>query len=230
MSAPPIYSTRSYNQVSNGIKCMVYGGAGVGKTRLAKTLPNCLILSAENGLLSLRKEDVPFTPVRTFQEAKSTYDWLCSNDKKARYFTSIGLDSVSEIAESILDYEKGKTKDPRKAYGETQDQIVRMLRAYRDLPGRNVYFIAKQEWVKDEATGAMLWGPSFPGNKLSQAVPYFFDEVFQLVAWTDQATGQQMSALKCRKDAYSEGKDRSGALDLWEPPDLSHVFNKIMSA
>ena len=223
-----VYSTQAYNNLANGIKCLIYGASGAGKTRLAKTLPNVLILSAENGLLSLRKENLPFVPLRTFDEAKKVYEWLC-NDKKARQFTSVALDSVSEIAESILAHEKTRTKDPRKAYGETQDQIVQMLRAYRDLPGRNVYFIAKQEYVKDEGTGAMMFGPSFPGNKLAQAVPYFFDEVFQLVAWTDQATGQTQRALKTQRDAYSEGKDRSGALALWEPADLSHVFQKIMA-
>lgn len=224
-----IYSTQVYNQLSNGVKAMIYGGSGVGKTRLARTLPNCIIGSAENGLLSLRKENLPFTPLRTLEECKEFYEWLL-NDKKSRQFTSVALDSVSEIAESCLTAAKGRNKDPRKAYGEVQDEIVALLRAYRDLPGRNVYFIAKQEWIKDESTGGMIYGPSFPGNKLAQAVPYFFDEVFQLIAWRDPASGLMQSALKCHKDATSEGKDRSGALDLYEPADLSHVFRKIMGS
>lgn len=230
MSNVQIYSTGVFAKPANGIKCLIYGGSGVGKTRLAATLERCLILSAENGLLSLRKDNLPFVPIRNFSEAEKYYNWLLENKGDARHFQSIAIDSASEIAEDILSDEKKKNKDPRKAYGETQDKIIQMLRAYRDLPGRNVYFIAKQEWIKDEATGAMIFGPSFPGNKLAQAVPYFFDEVFQLVAWEDQATKQTHRALKCRKDQYSEGKDRSGALDLWEPPNLTHVFNKILSS
>jgi len=43
---------------SSGIKALVYGLSGIGKTALAATtgdLPSTIIASAENGLLSLRK-------------------------------------------------------------------------------------------------------------------------------------------------------------------------------
>lgn len=45
---------RNTNDVSiNGVKVLVYGQAGAGKTHLIRTLPHPVILSAEGGLLSL---------------------------------------------------------------------------------------------------------------------------------------------------------------------------------
>ena len=42
-------------QIFSGVKCVVYGPAGGGKTRLLATAPSPIILSAEKGLLSLKK-------------------------------------------------------------------------------------------------------------------------------------------------------------------------------
>ena len=42
--------------VQEGVKVLVYGQAGAGKTRLIQTLPTPVIISAEGGLLSLREE------------------------------------------------------------------------------------------------------------------------------------------------------------------------------
>jgi RecA-family ATPase len=39
---------------SNGIKVLVYGHAGAGKTTLGATMPVPIIISAEGGLLSIK--------------------------------------------------------------------------------------------------------------------------------------------------------------------------------
>ena len=66
-----------------------------------------------------------------------------------------------------------------------------------------------------------------PGQKLGQQIPYFFDEVFQLFVYQDPNTKQEIRALRTKKDAQFEAKDRSGALDEWEQPDLTAIFKKI---
>ena len=43
----------------DGVKLLVYGQAGAGKTSLIPTLPNPIVLSAEAGLLSIAGADVP---------------------------------------------------------------------------------------------------------------------------------------------------------------------------
>jgi hypothetical protein len=216
------------NITSNqGVKLIIYGGAGAGKTVLCSTAPRPVILSAEAGLLSLRKFQLPYILINDYKSLEEAYTWVMKSNE-SKQFDTICLDSLSEIAEVVLVDLKLKHKDPRKAYGEVQDQILALIRDFRDMPQKHVYFSAKQEKVKDEATGAFLYGPMMPGTKLPQQVPYFFDEVLQLFVYTDPTTKEEIRALRTKKDFQYEAKDRSGTLDIWEPANLEHVFNKII--
>jgi hypothetical protein len=206
------------------IKVLVHGPAGSGKTRLCATTDGKpLIISAESGLLSLREFNLDVWEIKsmddlrevfTYLQTDKTYEWIC-------------LDSISEVAEVVLAAEKKLTKDPRKAYGEMQDQMTALIRAFRDLP-KNVYMSAKQGKVKDDVTGAIFFGPSAPGQKTAEALPFFFDEVFALHNWKD-AEGNFQSALQTRRDAQYEAKDRSGALAAAEPPHLGNIRAKIIN-
>lgn len=204
-------------KTNNGIKCMVYGLAGSGKTRLCATAPNPIILSAEQGLLSLANQDVPYIQIGSLAELQAARLQI-HNDKR---FWTVCLDSASEIAEVCLREAIARNKDPRKAYGEMAQEILNEVRMFRDFPQRHVVFIMKQGRMKDEQTGGILNGPLMPGQQLDQHMPYMFDEVFQLVNMNGN------SGLRTRRDNLNEAKDRSGKLDEWEPPNLSHIFAKI---
>lgn len=160
---------------ADGVKMLVYGQAGAGKTSLIPTLPNPVVLSAEGGLLSISDADVPFIEVNDMATLGEAYQWLTESEE-AKQFDSVALDSISEIAEVVLSAEKKKTKDPRQAYGALQEQMGDLIRCFRDLPGKHVYFSAKLEKSQDEM-GRMLYAPSMPGNKLAQGLPFFFDLV-----------------------------------------------------
>jgi phage nucleotide-binding protein len=209
---------------ANGVKVLVYGQAGAGKTSLIKTLPSPIVLSAEGGLLSIQDADLPFIEITSMTELQEAYTWLTSSDE-AKSYKSVALDSISEIAEVCLNTEKKATKDPRQAYGAMQEQMADIIRAFRDLPGRHVYMSAKLEKTQDEM-GRVLYAPSMPGNKTGQALPYFFDEVLALRVEKD-GDGATQRALMCDSDGLWLAKDRSGKLDAWEAPDLSAVFAKI---
>lgn len=209
---------------ANGVKVLVYGQAGAGKTSLIKTLPSPIVLSAEGGLLSIQDADLPFIEIASMTDLQEAYKWLTESDD-AKAYKSVALDSISEIAEVVLNAEKKATKDPRQAYGAMQEQMADIIRAFRDLPGRHVYMSAKLEKTQDEM-GRVLYAPSMPGNKTGQALPYFFDEVLALRVEKD-ADGNTQRALMCDSDGLWLAKDRSGKLDMWEAPDLSAVFAKI---
>lgn len=209
---------------ANGVKVLVYGAAGAGKTTLVQTLPNPIVLSAEGGLLSIHDADLPYIEVNSMATLKEAYSWLTSSDE-AKDFQSVALDSISEIAEVVLNHEKKASKDPRQAYGAMQEQMADIIRAFRDLPGRNVYMSAKLEKTQDEM-GRMLYSPSMPGNKTGQSLPYFFDEVLALRVERD-ADGNTQRALMCDSDGLWLAKDRSGKLDAWEAPDLGEIIAKI---
>ena len=228
------------SQVS-GIKCLVYGPAGVGKTVLMATAPAPLLISAESGALSLRQANLerlygvgnphicynmPIIEIRTVEDLTDAYNW-CASSPQAQAFQSIGMDSVSVIAEVVLNNAKRQVKDPRQAYGELIEKMENVIRLFRDLPGRNVIISAKMEPTKDELTGVVRYGPAMPGAKLGQKLPYFFDEVVRLaIGQTPQ--GEKYRFLQTQPDLQYEAKDRSGALAPVEAPILSAVFAKIL--
>ena len=209
---------------ANGVKVLVYGQAGAGKTSLVKTLPNPIVLSAEGGLLSIQDADLPYIEISDMDTLKEAYTWLAGSDE-AKAYQSVALDSISEIAEVVLNAEKKATKDPRQAYGAMQEQMADIIRAFRDLPGRHVYMSAKLEKTQDEM-GRVLYAPSMPGNKTGQALPYFFDEVLALRVEKD-GEGVTQRALMCDSDGLWLAKDRSGKLDAWEAPDLGAIIAKM---
>lgn len=209
---------------ANGVKVLVYGQAGAGKTSLVKTLPKPIVLSAEGGLLSIQDADLPFIEISDMETLREAYTWLTQSDE-AKGFESVALDSISEIAEVVLNAEKKATKDPRQAYGAMQEQMADIIRSFRDLPGKHVYMSAKLEKTQDEM-GRVLYAPSMPGNKTGQALPYFFDEVLALRVERD-AEGVTQRALMCDSDGLWLAKDRSGKLEAWEAPDLGGIITKI---
>ena len=220
-------STKDAAAIS-GLKFLVHGPAGAGKTSLCATTGEpTIIISAESGLLSLRGFDIPFVEVKDLASLYEAYDFV-SNSAEGQQFKWICLDSISEIAEVVLNHEKKVAKDPRQAYGALAEKMTDLIRAFRDLPGRNVYFSCKQERAKDEQSGAMLYYPAMPGNMLKQGVGYFFDEVMALRVEKD-ADGNPTRWLQTSRDYNYEAKDRSGVLEMFESPDLSAIAAKINS-
>lgn len=215
---------RTGKMTANGVKLLGYGQAGAGKSTAITTLPTPITLSAEGGLLSIQDADLPYIEVNSMATLQEAYRWLTSSAEAAE-FESVALDSISEIAEVCLNTEKKASKDPRQAYGAMQEQMTDIIRAFRDLPGKHVYMSAKLEKSQDEM-GRMLYSPSMPGNKLGQALPYFFDEVLALRVERD-ADGNTHRAFMCDSDGLWVAKDRSGKLDAWEPADLGAIIKKI---
>jgi phage nucleotide-binding protein len=218
---------RTKEATAQAVKLLVYGQAGAGKTSLIPTLPKPVILSAEGGLLSIADTNLPFIEITSMQELQEAYKWLTSS-AEAGEFQSVALDSISEIAEVVLNQEKKVNKDPRAAYGAMQEQMADVIRAFRDLPGKHVYMSAKLEKTQDEM-GRVLYAPSMPGNKTGQSLPYFFDEVLALRVEKD-AEGNTRRALMTDGDGLWLAKDRSGKLEVWEDADLGEIIKKIGGA
>lgn len=228
---------------THGVKALVYGPAGMGKTMLCVTMPKPIIFSAEAGLLSLRRANiervfgagqgwVDYDPVvahiKDTTDLMDAFRWA-TESAEGKQFESLCMDSASEIAEQILNNAKRQVKDPRQAYGELIEKMETTIRAFRDVHGRHVLITAKMEPSKDELSGITTYGPSMPGAKLGNKLPYFFDEVFRLGINKDQ-TGAQYRFLQTQPDMQYQAKDRSGALAPLETPIMASILHKIMAA
>jgi len=73
---------------ANGVKLLVYGQAGAGKTSLIPTLPNPIVLSAEGGLLSIADADIPFIEISSMMDLTEAYGWLTESKEAEGYQSS----------------------------------------------------------------------------------------------------------------------------------------------
>lgn len=225
-----------------GIKVLIYAESGVGKTVVCATAPDPIIGSAEAGLISIREtnlkrmfgEDlevariatnIPVVIINTIKDLEDFYEWV-TESPHAEPFKTVCLDSISEIGEKILVNAKRLNKDPRAAYGDMAEKVIEVIKKFRDIPNKNVVFLAKMEKSKDEVSGMMLYGPAMPGKMAGAALPYLFDEVFRLGVGKEK-DGTTFRFLQTGADLQSTAKDRSGALDQLEYPHLGYIFDKI---
>jgi len=222
-----IQSTQGYG-ARKGVKIAVYGLAGMGKTTLCATCPYPLIISAESGMLSLARYNLPYIEVTSVQQLRDIYNWCRNSNEPRQNFQTICIDSASEIAERVLGEARKKNKDGRAAYGDLIDQMTAVIKEFRDLEGYHIYMSFKQERLKDESTGAFVNQPMMPGAKLGQAVPYLPDELFKMDI--EGFGPQSYRVLRTQPDLVNMAKDRSGVLDAIEEPHLGKIIAKITNA
>lgn len=217
-----LFNTKDLTQ--GPVKGVVYGPSGAGKTFLATTIEAPLVVSAEAGLRSIAGKDITYAEVHSLEDVFDVYSFLTgSNDAKA--YKTIYVDSISEISEVLLAEEKKNNKDARRAYSTMGDRMSELIRAFRDIPGYDVWFTAKADRIQDD-TGRILFSPGLAWGKLALNLPYFFDEVLALRVERGQ-DGNPVRAIQTAMDGAWSAKDRSGRLDPWEPADLGLITKKI---
>ncbi len=222
---------RSISKVvdETGLKILIHGPAGAGKTVMCCTTGEpTLLISAESGLLSVKNAPkyIKVAIIETIDDLEDIYAFLL-DPKNVEKFPWVALDSISEIAERVLYNEKQAAADPRKAYGNMQDYIEDRLRKFRDLSdlGYNIVMSCKQQRIQEDGR-ASFYGPLMPGQKLHQKIPYLFDEVFALRVEKEK-DGSVYRVIQTGRDNAYEAKDRSGMLDMFEPPNLKKIARKI---
>ena len=210
---------------TNGIKLVLYGASGSGKTVMGSTAPNPIYISAEKGLLSLAHKDIPYIEVKTLASFKEAYKFTAKSE-----YDTIVIDSLSEVTSTVLnefrtqlllDSASGKI-DVRQAYGKVAESMGEQIRKFRDLDGKNVVFIAKERKVTDEDSGSVTYEAYMPGQVLPFDLPYLVDEVICL-----QMNRKGERFVQTSADFKRVCKDRSGMLDNPERPDLELIFKKI---
>ncbi len=208
---------------------LVYSRSGLGKTVLASTAPSPIIISSERGLMSIAEFDIPVIEVSTLEDFKDAYKFVMSNGKK---YETVVIDSISDIAESVLSDFLENVRDPRQAYGKLNQGIAKMIRKFRDME-KHTYFIAKADTF-ESASGMQCMRPKMPGRTLTADLPFFFDQCLVLRLGeanrkNDDGEDEKYTYrfLQTAPDLTYEAKDRSDQLNAKEKPDLTYLFKKI---
>jgi hypothetical protein len=154
------------------------------------------------------------------------------------------VDSITDLTRQAMTWaktqpeafsEKTGNPDTRGAYGLLAREVIGLLKHLQHAEGKTVIFVGILEKVTDDA-GRATWRPQMEGGKAARELPGIVDQVITMGLFTGE--GEKMRhdpdrgehrRLVCRAgNPFSlPAKDRSGRLDVTEPPDLGALLAKI---
>lgn len=227
------FSTTADESTQYGIKALVYGEAGVGKTALAITCPAPCIINSDKGQLTLRKFAIPMITIYNEQDLKDVRQWI-GYSAEARQFQTFFVDSITSVSDVMLaDALKVGRKDPRLAYGEAGTDALEFITWARDFKGPNFVFTAECDYLRDKAGNVMREQPRMPGKAVASKIAYKFDIVAYMGAQLNPETKQLDRYLQLQPDGTRVAKSRAGldaALQMYEPAHMGNLFQKIASS
>jgi hypothetical protein len=154
------------------------------------------------------------------------------------------FDSITELTRQCMAWAKTRPEafsektgkpDTRGAYGLLAREVIALLKHLQHAPGMTVVLAGVLEQVTDELSRAH-WQPQMEGGKAARELPGIVDQVISMSlfepdgdGWRHEPAKGQVRRLVCRSgNLYGlPAKDRSGRLDMTEPPDLGALLAKI---
>ena len=222
-----------------GVRMLVYGKAGSGKTPMIQSAPRPVLLATEVGTTSLRGSNVPICEARTADAVDEFFKWFFeSNESKS--FDTVCIDSYTRLMELFLERALVKTRGAKiPAYGilETDGNILN----YKlfNMVDKHAYLIAQLGKLGEEDPSM---APAFPGKALNRSIPHLFDQLGYISKIVVGGVPEGVSALRFRETPAVQARDRSMRLDELEYPNdaqgnpcavgfpnLSRIFAKVMS-
>lgn len=122
--------------------------------------------------------------------------------------------------------EKTGKPDNRGAYGLLGQEMLTWLTHLQHCP-KSIIVVGILDQVKDDL-GRITWEPQIEGAKTGRELPGIFDQVMTLQVLKTQDGVAYRAIINHLTNPWNfPAKDRSGCLDLQEPPDLKYIINKI---
>lgn len=223
---------------TEGCKILVYGDPGVGKTHSAMNLKKALCLDTENGFATVssskmdyvnltKDDDDKILPYLDRAKKVSEFYKFANSDEARQKYDTIFFDGLTEFGEIIKEIESANFPEPKdslRMWGEVGKKQKKTIRAFRDLPGYNVIFTSLSTVERDEQNRRYL-AFDVPGS-LKRSLAQFFDIVLYLHVFEDDDGNIVRQFVTSSTDRII-AKDRTNKLDLYEPPDLQHILDKI---
>ncbi len=156
----------------------------------------------------------------------------------------IFVDSITDLTRQAMAWarmrpeafsEKTGKPDTRGAYGLLAREVIGLLKHLQHAQAKTVIFVGILEKVTDEFSRA-AWQPQMEGGKAGRELPGIVDQVISMSffsadgeGWRHEPERGETRRLVCRagNPFGLPAKDRSGRLDVTEPPDLGALLSKI---
>lgn len=169
--------------------------------------------------------------------SKPVYDGVCEafKDIDLSKYKTIFVDSITVAGRECFKWaqvqpeamsEKTGKPDTRGAYGLLGREMIRWL-THLQHSNKSVILVGILDKQEDDLK-RVSWEPQIEGSKTARELPGIFDQVATLQNFKTE-DGQMYRGLCCHQQnpwAYP-AKDRSGRLDLIEPPHLGQLMTKI---
>lgn len=207
-----------------GVKAVIYGPPGGGKTPLVSTAPRPVLMACEPGLLSMRGSNVPTWEAYTTERIDDFFKWLF-NSQEVKNFDTIAIDSTSQMCETYLVKAQNTNKHGLAAYGEMATKVMDHLRPLYYMQHKHAYLIAKQETVM--LNNMATYRPYYPGQQLPVQIPHLYDAILRLAIHNVPGQGQ-VKAFRCQGSIDEIARDRTGQLSEFEPPDFGLIVRKAV--
>lgn len=240
-----------------GIKGIIVGPAGIGKTSLLYTLDpaTTLFVNAEAGELSVQEWGGDMVRLRTWQDARNlaavvgggnpAFDGsepysmahveAVSAELDVSKYETVFVDSITEVSRICFGwcqkqpdaFNKNGDPDTRGAYGLLGREMVKWLKQFQHAPRVNVWLVGLLDSVKDDF-GRMQHVMQVEGSKTALEAPGITDQVISMVQFTpDEGEPYRAFVTHSVNQWGYPAKDRSGRLDVIEKPHLGELMAKI---
>ncbi len=122
--------------------------------------------------------------------------------------------------------EKTGKPDTRGAYGLHGREVVRWLTTIQHIQDKSTIVLCILNSETDDLR-RVSYSLQLDGGKAKAELPGIFDNIFTLASFQTEE-GTEYRALVCHGQNQwgYPAKDRSGRLDMLEPPDLAHIIAK----
>jgi hypothetical protein len=153
-------------------RALIYGRSGAGKTRLASTAPNVLLIDVnEQGTDSVRRDyDPDVYPVEFWTDLDDAYWYLAQGDHS---YESVAIDGITGMQNLCMKFVLGDeasrdaSRDPdmpsRAVWGKVGELMKTQITNFRNLP-MNVIFTALQRKMvtgdEDDETEEVFYSPA----------------------------------------------------------------------
>jgi hypothetical protein len=212
-----------------------------GDSIQVRTFAEALDIGCLIGGVNPAADPTSFFSQAHYQHLNETYPDLVQMITSKRI---IFLDSITDLTRQAMAWAKMRPEalsdktgkpDTRHAYGILAREVISLLKHLQHAPARTVIFVGILERITDEFN-RVIWQPQMEGGKAARELPGIVDQVISMSffaadgdGWRHEPERSDARRLVCRagNPFCLPAKDRSGRLDITEPPDLGALLTKL---
>jgi len=210
--------------ISKNLKILLYGESGKGKSYLAGSVENAIVLDLEKGSASVKNKDIDVIPVDNAKVFKEALEWV-----KNQPYDTVVIDSITRYGEMLyiaLTQVYPDKKDSMLLWNQFDILSRQRLEAILSI-NKNIVVTMLEENANDG--GSLKKFPMYRANKFKMMIPSYFDLVSHIVI---DENGERLLISEPTDDAV--GKNR--LIEFGIPTvikqenelyDLQNIINKI---